>query len=472
MIVKRAAGEIAPYLRDASNFPGGFAEEVVIPETLAELIGFLKTNTLPVTIAGAGTGLTASRIPESGRIVSLEKFDTLGDLEDGAIEAGPAVTLRALEDRLQATPYFYPPNPTEWLASIGGTLATNASGSRSFKMGVTRDHVLGAEIVLADGRRATLERGQTIDRPLELDAGGRIEFPAVQYRSPLCKNAAGYYIQPGMDWLDLFIGSDGTLGIFTRVRLRLSPRPAEFLSGVLFFDREEACWDLVIRLRQLDRPGIAPCSLEYFDRGSLKRLRREYENIPDRAQAALFFEQDVGRKEDLEPSLEAWVETLEAFDVLLDDSWFAENARDVARFHAFRHAIPVMINEENSRLGRVKIGTDFAVADRHLAEMMALYRQELGDSGIDHVVFGHLGDNHLHINLLPAPGEVECARAVYSSLADRVLEWGGTVSAEHGIGKLKKQYLARMAGPRGIRDMQAIKQVLDPACLLGRGNLF
>lgn len=472
MIVKRAPEGIAPYLRDASNFPGGSADEVLIPETLEDLTGFLKSNTLPVTVAGAGTGLTASRIPESGRIVSLEKFDYMGGIEDGSIEVGPAVSLSALDERLSGTPYFYPPNPTEWLASVGGTLATNASGSRSYKMGVTRDHVLGAEIVLADGRRVDLRRGQTIQDPLELDDGSRIEFPPVRYRSPRCKNAAGYYVQPGMDWLDLFIGSDGTLGIFTRVRLRLSPRPAGFLSGVLFFDREEACWDLVIRLRGLGRADIAPCSLEYFDHGSLVRLRREYENIPERARAALFFEQDVAREEEMDPCLESWVETLEGFDVLLDDSWFAGNERDVARFHEFRHAIPMLINEENSRLGRVKIGTDFAVGDSHLAELMKLYRQVLGESGLDHVIFGHLGDNHLHINLLPGPEEVARARAVYDTLAARVLEWGGTVSAEHGIGKLKKDYLAKMVGAEGLGDMQTIKRALDPAGLLGRGNLF
>ncbi len=472
MIVKRAPAEIAPYLKDASNLQGGQAEQVVIPETVQELTDFLASNHGPVTIAGAGTGLTASRIPFSGSVVSLERFNMLGEVEEGAIETGPAVSLAALEEALKDTPYFYPPNPTEFLASVGGTLATNASGSRSYKMGVTRDHVLAAEVVLADGRRTRLARGETIDRPLALDDGSLIAFPAVTYRSPPCKNAAGYYVQPGMDWLDLFIGSDGTLGVFTQARLKLSPRPAGFLSGVLFFDSEEACVELVVKLRESPPIGIDPCSLEYFDHGSLGRLKKAYEAIPARARAALFFEQDVARKDQMDACLEHWAGALEQFDVLLDDSWIAENPRDVARFHAFRHAIPALINEENSRLGRVKIGTDFAVADRHLGELMALYKRVLAESGLDYVVFGHLGDNHLHINLLPGPEEVERARAVYAGLADHVLRLGGTVSAEHGIGKLKKEYLAKMVGPRGLSDMRAIKRALDPAGLLGPGNLF
>ena len=150
---------IAPYLKDASNFFEGQASEVIIPETREELVAYLKENGNPVTLAGAGTGLTASRIPLSGVVVSLERFNKMAPVIDGTIRVGPAVTLQDLRDHLENSGWFYPPNPTEWLASIGGTLATNASGARSYKYGTTRQFVLEADIVLSDGRTASVRRG-------------------------------------------------------------------------------------------------------------------------------------------------------------------------------------------------------------------------------------------------------------------------------------------------------------------------
>ncbi len=473
MIRKTDPQTIAPYLKDASNFADGRAEEVIIPETIAELIEFLKSNHLPVTVAGTGTGLTASRIPDTGVIVSLERFNQIGEINSACIDVGPAVSLKELNDHLQDnSDYFYPPNPTETLASFGGMVATNASGSRSYKLGVTRDYVMELDIVLVDGRTVTLARGKSINEPMILDDGTTIIFPDIKYSSPQCKNAAGYYVRPGMDWLDLFIGSDGTLGLFTRIRLKLLPCPAEFISGILFFDREESSWELVEKLRSMNSSIISPCSLEYFDKFSLVKLKHNHSNIPDKAQAALFFEQDVAQRGNYDSTLEAWFDFLTGEDVSLDDSWFAQSANDVQKFHDFRHDIPVLINEENSRRGRVKIGTDMAAPDKHFMSMMRFYREELSASGLEFVIFGHLGDNHLHINLLPESQEMELAKSVYDSLVDQILKWGGTVSAEHGVGKLKKSYFARMVGPQALADLRKIKHAFDPENRLGVGNIL
>ena len=472
MLRKTDPQSIAPYLRDASNFSGGNASEVLIPETLQELTDFLKTNSDPITVAGAGTGLTASRIPLEGKIVSLEKFKQLGEVEEGTIVAGPAVSLKDLREHLLQTGWFYPPNPTESLASLGGTLATNASGSRSYKFGVTRDYVLEAQIVLADGRTVRLKRGHTIDGPLHCDDGSRIAFPKVNYQSPQCKNAAGYYVQPGMDWIDVFVGSDGTLCLFTEVRLKLLEAPAKFLSGVLFFKEEVECWNIVEDLKKHKTIPIHPCSLEYFDTFSLQRLKSKFNRIPESAKAALFFEQDIARADDYDSVLEAWYEYLESQSVSLDDSWFAQSPKDVERFHEFRHELPLIINEENSRRGRVKMGTDMAVDDGRFMDMMSFYREALAGSGMDYVMFGHIGDNHLHINLLPDDNQRDEAKNLYHRLVDQVLQWNGTISAEHGVGKLKKDFYWKMVGQEGIEELKTIKHTLDPRNLLGRGNLI
>lgn len=468
MIRKTDPQMVAPYLRDASGFSGGCASEVVIPETRDELSAFLRSNRQPITVSGAGTGVTASRIPSKGIIVSLERFNEIGEVNDSSIEVGAAVTLRDLQEHLKASSFFYPPNPTETWASIGGTFATNASGARSYKFGVTRDYILSADVALVNGQTVSLSRNLGVAEPLILGDGSRLHFPTVQYQSPNCKNAAGYHVRPGMDWLDLFIGSDGTLGIVTRCRLKLLPRPAEFIGGILFFGEEEHCWELVKALRSPSQGRISPCSLEYFDRFSLNLLRRKFFNIPEFAQAALFFEQDISGEYDL--VLDAWFEFLGKEDIL--DSWFAQNSRDQQRFQDFRHELPQMLNEENSRLGRVKIGTDMAVANKHFDEMMCSYREELSRCGVDYVMFGHIGDNHLHINMLPRKEQMTQAHDTYQTLVDRILQWGGTISAEHGIGKLKKRYFTQMVGEQGLAELRRIKKLFDPNWLLGAGNIF
>ena len=463
---------IAPYLKDASNFSEGQASEVIIPETREELIAFLKENKSPVTMAGAGTGLTASRIPMSGVVVSLERFNKIEAVVDGSIRVGPAVTLQELRDHLKNSGWFYPPNPTEWLAAIGGTLATNASGARSYKYGTTREFVLAADIILSDGRATSVRRGESIEQPLQLDDGSTINFPSVKFRSPECKNAAGYFVRPGMDWLDLFIGSDGTLCVFTECTLKLVKTPADFLSGILFIGQEEVCWELLEKIKSSKSPEISPCSLEYFDCRSLQRLKQKFKNIPESAQAALFFEQDVASQEEYDLCLETWYEFLEKEKVLLDASWFAQGPKDVEKFNDFRHKLPLMINEENSRLGRVKMGTDMAVDDEHFRRMMEFYRDELVASDLDFVMFGHIGDNHLHINLLPDEKQMTRAQETYATLVDQILEWGGTISAEHGVGKLKRKYYHKMVGDQALSELQKIKKSLDPQGRFGVGNLF
>ena len=470
MIRKKSRDIIAPYLRDASNYSGGMAEEVIIPENPYELIEILKTDSRSVTIAGAGTGLTASRIPSEGIIISLERFNKIEVHENEEIWVGPAVTITELQQYLKHSGWFYPPNPTETNASIGGTLATNASGSRSYKFGGTRNYVIAADLVLSDGRKVLIKRGHKILEPLCMNDGSEVRFPEISYISPKFKNTAGYYVQHEMDWLDLFIGSEGTLGIFTRICLKLIPQPASFLSGVLFFGEEKLCWDLSSAIKS--QTSIFPCSLEYFDRFSLEILREKYPNIPLKAKAALFFEEDVEKQEIYDVKMENWFKFLDDKNIFLEDSWFSQNEKDNKTFHEFRHQIPIMINEKNSRVGREKIGTDMAVADKFFIEMMEYYEKTLANAKIPYVIFGHLGDNHLHINLLPKPSQISLARSVYDEIAQKIISWKGTVSAEHGIGKNKRKYFYEMIGQKNIEELKKIKNTLDPFERLGKGNIF
>ncbi len=201
-------------------------------------------------------------------------------------------------------------------------------------------------------------------------------------------------------------------------------------------------------------------------------MKNKFEDIPLDAESALFFENDINLQEEYDLALEAWFDYLNGKGVLLDDSWFAQKPNDLKRFHEFRHTIPVMLNEENSRLGRIKIGTDMAVSDSHLLDVMRFYKGELLKKDIDYVIFGHLGDNHLHINLLPETHQIDQAHDIYNILVKQILEWNGTVSAEHGIGKLKKNYFSQMVGESSLEELRSIKKMFDPNLFLGRGNIL
>ena len=318
----------SPYLIDASGFTGS-ADAILVPASEAEVAAAIaeaaRTET-PVTISGAGTGVTGGRVPQGGAVLSLERLNSI-DIQKGYAICGAGVLLQDLQTAATGSRQFYAPDPTEWGASVGGTLATNASGSRSFQYGDTRRHVRAIHVVLASGETLALRRGEK--PPFDLPV---IAPPATT------KNTAGYYLRPGMDYLDLFIGSEGTLGVITQAELQLLPVPASLFTGVVFFASDDTALHAVTTWRTV--AGLR--MLEYLDAASLGLLRPRFPEIPAEAQAALLIEQEVRPNEDAE---EAWIERLEFSAALLEDSWFATSAADRERFRKFRHGVPEAVND-------------------------------------------------------------------------------------------------------------------------------
>jgi D-lactate dehydrogenase (cytochrome) len=293
------------------------------------------------------------------------------------------------------------------------------------------------------------------------------------------KHASGYYVAEGMDAVDLFVGSEGTLGVITEVEAKLLPVPENVLSGVAFFASEEKLLGFVREARELslktrvgEADGIDARALEYFDDESLGLLRTKYHLVPEKAAGAIFFEQET-TSETEDVLMTAWLELLERHGALLDDSWFAVDEKDRARLREFRHQLPVQVNEWLARHGQRKVSTDMAVPDEAFAEILSLYKESLRSSHLRYVIFGHIGDNHVHVNILPRDDrEAATARDIYLQFVRRAIETGGTVSAEHGIGKLKRDYLKLLYTEESLREMAALKHAFDPANILGRGNIF
>jgi FAD/FMN-containing dehydrogenase len=411
---------------------------------------------MPVTIAGAGTGVTGGKVPEGGWVLSLEKFCRL-DISPGRATAGAGVLLRDLHAAAQAAGQLYPPDPTEWNASVGGTIATNASGSRSFRYGSTRAWVESLTVAFISGEIRTFVRGEQVDiryAPLR-PCGAR-------------KCTSGYYLREGVEWVDLLAGSEGTLGVVLEAKLRLLGAPGARLSGVVFFESEDEALQAVDEWRCINRLNM----LEYLDAASLEVLRERYRDLPAGARAALMIEQDF-EEAGSDGEVDEWVDRLAGAGAL-EESWFGETPADRERFRVLRHALPEIVNDRVRRNGFPKMSSDFAVPLERNAEMMAFYRKRLGEEFPGrHVVFGHIGDAHVHFNLLPeSVADVERGRSLMVEMAREAVRLGGTVSAEHGLGKRKCHLLEIEWSPGEIERMKAVKRVLDPHWLLGRGTLF
>jgi len=493
MLTKQNADEVQSYFSDASNMRGGHAERVIFPENaqeIADALGEATRERVPVTVAGAGTGIVGGRVPFGGVVLATSRLNRIREIvsesDGGWATAEAGVVLADFQRAVNEKGLIYPPDPTEWSCYLGGTVATNASGARTFKYGPTRNFVRRLKVAFPTGDVIDLRRGSVkVDENgvlcLPLPNGRSIEAKLPSYRMPQTrKHASGYYVAPEMDAIDLFIGSEGTLGVITEVEVKLLAKPEGVLSGVVFFRREEDLLDFVREARSASLQtreekqgvGLDARALEFFDAESLQFLRSYYTRVPVGAGGAIFFEQET--TEAMEDSLQtAWLDLLERHNALLDDSWFATNEHDRHEMSEFRHRLPVLINEWIARHNQRKVSTDMAVPDEEFAGMLKFYEETLRASRLQYVIFGHIGDNHVHVNIMPRD-EREAARAreIYMQFVKRAVKLGGTISAEHGIGKLKRDYLRVLYGDEHLKEMAALKRAFDPACILGRGNIF
>ena len=490
---------------ESGLFQGEAIEAVCYPDSEADLAQLLAQATAEgtlVTVSGAGTGITGGRVATHGGVVVTTESLTAPwprDLPATTADVfGTSYTIYVDEDRGRAVVpaglsiehlgnmlpagLLYPPDPTEKTALLGGTVATNASGARTFHHGPTRDWILGLRVVLPSGDVLNLGReevGADGGMTFTSDSGCQYSFPLPTYAMPALKNAAGLYARPGMDLVDLFIGSEGILGVVSEATVKLTQRPTNVVGEIAFFNRESDALNYVEDLRKAVAGGeMTVLSLEYFDRHSLEFI--EHEAVTGKPYQAGVYAEAVGLMEDLDPLLEA----LEANSYA--DDWFAEESREATEQKDFRHALPEGVNSYLRRQGSQKLGTDFVVPPERFPDLLGLYR-EAGEAfrskfpraGKHCLVFGHIGDYHLHFNFLTHNQEESAfARELYVQMARQVVGWGGTISGEHGVGKKTVTmagqtvpYLQVMYGREGLREIARVKRALDPSLVLNVGNM-
>ena len=442
------------FSRDASGLEL-IPEQVARPTAEADILEILRnasTNQQPVTPAGGQTSTTAASITDRGVLLSLRGLNAIGDVdrEHLTLRVQAGVNLGELKRRLAAEGLLFAPDPTsEDDVTVGGAIACNASGARSLLYGATRSHVVALRVALADGNVHELRR------------------------SRLEKNTVGF--QPVHEPVDWFIGSEGTLGVILEAELSLLPLPASVTGLAVPFTREADAFAFIVAARSSTE--VSARCIEFFDAAALAVARGATgdEHWVDGAGALVYVEQAAAGGSDI--PLDRWLVLAEQFGAAENDILVYDGDAALREARRVRHSVPAAMNERGARCraaGGRKVSTDWAVPFRRLKDAITDARRLAADAGVEQaVIYGHAGNGHPHQNFI-ARDAAELARIeqVVEQTLRQVVARGGTVAAEHGIGKLKRRWLSLQLTPLQLGVMRAIKHELDPAGLLAPGNLF
>jgi len=418
--------------------PGG----VVFPHTTGEVVRCVRVaseHRVPIVTRGSGTGLSGGSIPRADSLVlCLARMNAIleVDARNLTIRAQAGVITQKIDEAANAHGLFYPPDPGSMrVSTIGGNVAENSGGLRGLKYGVTRDYVLGLQVVLPDARVAHLG-------------------------NKCVKDVAGYSLK------DLFIGSEGTLGVVTEVLLKVLPKPTARRTMLALYDRIE---DAAETVSAIIAARIIPCTLEFLDRVTARCVEEfAHVGLPTDCEAILLMETDG------HPA--AVVDEAERMSAIAR----AHGAREVraARDEAEAVTLAAARRSAFSALARQRPTTileDVTVPRSELVSMVSFIAATAASHGLQIGTFGHMGDGNLHPTFLTDERDADEMQRVHHALdaiVARTLELGGTITGEHGVGLAKKAWLRKQMGDDSYELMRQIKQTLDPAGLLNPGKIF
>ena len=488
-------GVIDSFLSDAAHVPGGVAAGVVFPADVDEVAAVVAASTRLLPI-GAQSSLTGGATPRGDVVLSTRRLAHISEPRNGSVRVGAGVPLATLQRALAGQGLYYPPTPTFDGAFVGGTISTNAAGAATFKYGSTRPWVEALTVVLADGSILEIQRGDVAasgDGWFEIEridgAISRVTVPGYTMPS-VPKLSAGYFAAPGMDLVDLFVGSEGTLGVIADATLRVIARPRLCIALVECADERQAV-AVTGALRAAahaawnDRGPLDVAAIEYIDARAIAVL-----------DAAIFARTGVARPHADGTLLLVQIEfgpraddALAALRALLDECGVGGDPvlampgdeRGASRLIELREAVPAAVN------GRVaaakaavhpdiqKTAGDLIVPAERLGDSLVLYREAFERRGLEYAIWGHASDGNLHPNIIPrALADVDLGREAIREMARGVTAMGGAPLAEHGVGRspLKQSLLLDLYGERGIEQMRAVKRALDPGNKLAAGVLF
>jgi len=431
----------------AYSYDGTFAEQkpdvVVRPDSTEQVSQVMQVawrEEIAVVPRGMASGLAAASIPLAGgmvldtcrlnRIIEIDEVNFIVTAEAGVIT-------QHLADEVAKKGLFYPPDPSSIKQStLGGNVACNAGGPRCLKYGVTGDYVMGLTVVLADGR--------------VLRTGGKA-----------IKNVTGYNLS------QLFVGSEGTLGVITELILRLIPLPKVARTAKASFPRLR---DASVCVNNILTAGIIPATIELMDETAIATIEEAMHlGLPLDVEAMLIIEADGREEGSVVQEIEAIADICRATGA--SEVEVARTEEDRATLWTARRSISPSL----ARRAPNKLGEDISVPRSAIPEAIAGIKEISRRHGIPIAIFGHAGDGNLHPNILfdkRDPEQVEKMEQAAADVFKLSLELGGTLSGEHGVGALKKPYLEDAVGPLAIEVMRSLRRTLDPKGILNPGKIF
>ncbi|MHA1991010.1 MAG: FAD-binding oxidoreductase [Candidatus Hodarchaeales archaeon] len=509
------------YLTDESALVHGHADRIFFPSTEGELQKIVvKANQdkIPITISGGGTGLAGGRAPLGGWIIATDEMTQLVSYSENKkiyidkelnksfeyylekineelayLNLPVSITIKAIQNLVRELGWFYPPDPTERSAFIGGTVVTNASGARSFKYGATREWVQKLRVILPEGSITIQDRNKqekisnSTNFQIETD-NKTYSIPRPTYKLPnVRKNVVGPVIKDSYQPIDLFIGSDGIFGILTEVTIKLIKPPIQIISMILFCKSFNQALDIIdfTQNQRSNESQPIPLSVELIDNNAVELLKPLNTQIPKKCHTIIYLEQDILDKEKLMNDLEFWIKIFDRFAI--EDTWVEDSYAGIEKHKEFRHSLPETVNSLVKRMGQAKLGTDYSVPSYLTKELYVIcktigkkfqdYREKKKEIDTpSHVLWSHAGDNHVHLNFLPkTDDESEFAKKLMVEMMTEIIKLGGSISAEHGLGK--KKFLGKFAlfyqySEAEIDQIKKIKDLIDSNRILNVGVLF
>ncbi len=434
--------DLIPYSFDGTAAMTQMPGAVVFARSAADVVAVLEIATrerIPVVTRGSGTGLSGGSLPIAGCLVLCTvRMNRILEVDRAnlTMRVEPGVTTLQVAEAAAGVGLFYPPDPGSMkISTIGGNVAENSGGLRGLKYGITRNYVMGLEVILADGEVLT--------------TGNKC-----------VKDVAGYSIK------DLFIGSEGTLGVITQVLLKLIPKPAAKKTLVATFDAMDAAAQTV---SDLIAAQIIPCTLEFLDRTTI-RCVEDYAKIglPTDCEALLLMETD-GHPAQVEEEAR-----------IMEEMARRNGCREIriARDEAEANRLASARRSAFSALARVAPTTileDATVPRSELAHMVRFVEQIAQRYQLRIGTFGHMGDGNLHPTFLTDERnheEMERVHAAFQDIFNEAIRIGGTITGEHGVGVAKRDFLPKFAGDAQMRVMRELRRVLDPAGILNPGKVL
>ncbi len=467
----------------------GYADILVRPKNNVECAIILKTcytcNIL-LTISAGKTNLTGSATPNGGVVLStilLTMPDIKIDLINKQAQAPVGIALESFRSRileLSNQTLYYPADPTSRNdACIGGTISTNASGFVPGEKGATRYWVREIELLLPNGDLVEIKKGEYVSKKglFTLDyINGSIELPVPTYKRPKIKNASGLYSDENgeVDLIDLIVGSEGILGMVTSCKLGLSEYPKENLELFVSLENESEAIRLHDFLNDRFKNDFSNVTaMEYFGYNSQNYMNNKDFLFSNENDVGVYLQIPVFSSS-MDLKIDEWTELLESFNprIDLDRIIVLNDPNNWKRFFEARHSIPDNALTKTKELGGVSIISDTIVPKSNFRYYLEKVHDRLKKSKIEYLLFGHLGDCHLHFHLIPNKNQELEAHKVYDYLIDLSSELGGVYSAEHGTGKRKRNDFKKCYGKEAVEMVKNLKQTIDPNRYLNRGNLI